>query len=99
MPAGQPQVWVARYAVCCLPPDHPKVAYSVVFAEWRGRTPRRDRWVVARMGECLNAAGEWEYEPRGSDRDEEWRAAHEFDLDRALKLAKQAARAPAEDVG
>jgi hypothetical protein len=98
--AGQAHVWVARYAVCSLPPGHPRVPYCVVMVDWRGRDERgADRWAVCRMGECLNARGEWGYEPRASERDDAWLAAHYFDLGKALELAKQAAPALAAELG
>ncbi len=36
--------------------------------EYRGN----DRWAVVDTGSCLNHAGEWEYEPMPSNRDDEF---------------------------
>ena len=46
------------------------------------------RWQIHRIGFLLDADGRWE---QGVKRSPEWRAAHEFDLDTALRLARAAA--------
>ncbi len=48
-------------------------------------------WGVIRWSRCLNRAGEWVNQPGRDDRDEAWFAAHRFDLDTALQLARAAA--------
>lgn len=57
-----------------------------ITVEWRGG----DRWAVTRSGCCLGSDGEWEYEPLPSSRTDEWKAAHRFDVDTALRLAQEA---------
>lgn len=57
-----------------------------VTVEYRGH----GLWAVCRaVRRCLNAAGEWDYEMRPSERDDEWLAAHRFPLDAALDLARE----------
>jgi hypothetical protein len=51
---------------------------------WRGT----NSWAICRHSACLNAEGEWSYEFNPSDREDEWLAAHRFDLETALKLAQ-----------
>ncbi|MGW9375680.1 hypothetical protein ACWGVR_37385, partial [Streptomyces xanthophaeus] len=41
--------------------------------------------------QCLGSDGTWEYEMRPSEREDEWLDAHRFDLDTALKLARDQA--------
>ncbi len=55
--------------------------------EYRGR----DRWAVKRHSQVLGSDGTWDYEMRTSEREDEWLATHRFDLDTALKLAKEQA--------
>lgn len=50
-----------------------------------------DRWAVLRWSRCLGADGEWDYESIPSERTDEWKATHRFDLDTALRLAQEAA--------
>lgn len=55
-------------------------------------TDRGDgRWAVCRMKRCLDADGEWDYEPIPSERTDEWLATHRFDRDTAIRLAREAA--------
>lgn len=53
--------------------------------EYRGR----GLWAVSRMSMCLSSAGEWDWEMRPSDREDDWLATHRFPLDEALELARQ----------
>lgn len=76
-----------KYSVSCLPLDHPEHYHFELFVEWRGR----DRWAVTdRMG-CLSIDGTWDYEMMPSERTDEWKAAHRFDLETALRLATEMA--------
>ncbi len=43
------------------------------------------------MRECLSSSGDWDFEPRVSEREDDWLAEHRFDLDTALQLALQQA--------
>ena len=56
-----------------------------VAAEHRGG----DRWAVIRLGHCLGADGDWDYESIPSEREDEWLAGHRFDRDTALRLAEE----------
>jgi len=87
MTVPDPEVRTTRYEVSCLPPDDIDAHCFTVTVEWRGR----DLWAVMRHGSALGSDGEWDYEPSPSNREDDWLATHRFDLDTALKLAKQAA--------
>ncbi|RCH70507.1 hypothetical protein DT019_03180 [Streptomyces sp. SDr-06] len=83
----EPIVQATRYEVSLLPEDNINRRHFTITVEWRGD----DRWAVCRFHECLGKDGAWEYEPRPSERDDDWVEAHRFGLDSALALAKQAA--------
>ena len=53
-------------------------------AEFRGN----DTWAITNIGTCLNRDGHWEYEPRPSNRTDEFLKRTRFTLNEALeKLA------------
>ncbi|WP_181785365.1 hypothetical protein [Streptomyces phytophilus] len=80
--------FATHYAVSCLPADHPERDMWGVTVEYRGR----GRWAVKKRGHwCLSVDGEWSYESIPSERTDEWLAAHRFDLETALRLAKEQA--------
>ncbi|MFJ7895955.1 hypothetical protein [Streptomyces anthocyanicus] len=83
----EPMVQATRYTVNCLPEDGVDSHVFEITVEYRGS----DRWAVRRFSQCLAADGAWDYEMRPSEREDEWLDAHRFDLDTALKLAKEAA--------
>jgi hypothetical protein len=83
----EPYVRPTRYIVNLLPDADPHGHVFELAVEWRGD----DRWAVLRHGRCLGINGEWDYELRPSEREDEWIAAHRFDLATALRLAKEAA--------
>ncbi|MFE9844727.1 hypothetical protein [Streptomyces goshikiensis] len=83
----EPTVRPTRYVVSCLPETNDNAPHFSLNVEYRGR----DLWAVVRHGSCLSAAGQWSHESVPSQRDDEWLAEHRFDLDTALKLAKEAA--------
>jgi hypothetical protein len=87
MTVPEPAVRADRYTVNCVPEGVMDGGAFEITVEYRGR----DRWAVLRHGCCLSAAGAWEYEMRPSAREDEWLAEHRFDLDTALKLAREAA--------
>jgi hypothetical protein len=78
---------VTEYRVSAAPLDGHDAYHFAVTVEWRGN----DRWAVMWHGDCLGADGEWEFEPRPSSREDDWLAAHRFDLPTALRLAREAA--------
>jgi hypothetical protein len=51
------------------------------------------RYAIRRRSRCLSTDLVWEWESIPSDRTDEWLATHRFDLDTALRLAKEAAPA------
>ena len=82
----------SQYTVTCLPDrDQNTHLYEITVAE-RGGRHGQIWWAVCWMGRCLDAEGEWDHEPIPSYREDDWLAAHRFDLDTALRLAKEAAR-------
>lgn len=87
MTAPDPEVRVTRYEVSCIPEDHETRFSLTVAVECRGR----GKWAVLNAPYCLGSDGEWEYEMRPSERDDEWLATHRFDLETALELAKREA--------
>ncbi|MFI9344973.1 hypothetical protein ACIG0D_27460 [Streptomyces sp. NPDC052773] len=86
---GQPEptVQATRYEVSLLPEGDINRLSFTINVEYRGG----DRWAVVRHRQCMNAQGEWSWESVPSEREDEWLAEHRFDLDTALRLAKQAA--------
>lgn len=83
----EPQV--TAYEVCAVPyDDHGNYASYAIKVE---RTHHTGRWAVRRMGLCLGADSEWDYEPLPSSREDDWLATHRFDLDTALALAVKVA--------
>ncbi|MGY0065155.1 hypothetical protein ACWY4P_53540 (plasmid) [Streptomyces sp. LZ34] len=83
----EPTVQPTRYVVSLFPPDDHNGALFNLAVEYRGR----GLWAVVRLKQCLNASGQWSYESIPSEREDDWLAEHRFDLDTALKLAKEAA--------
>lgn len=74
------------YEVSCVPEGINRAHFTIT-VEYRGG----GKWAVKRLGQCLNANGTWSWESRPSEREDEWLAAHRFDLDTALDLARAAA--------
>lgn len=84
---AEPRVEVSQYLVSVFPEGSVNRLHYDITVE--RRSP--DRWAVCRMRWCLGADGEWEYEPLPSEREDDWLETHRFDLDTALRLAKEAA--------
>ncbi|TGA83458.1 hypothetical protein, partial [Streptomyces sp. MZ04] len=80
-------VQATRYEVSILPEGDINRSLFTINVEYRGD----DRWAVVRHRDCLNAAGEWSYELRPSEREDDWLDQRRFDLGTALDLAKKAA--------
>lgn len=83
----RPFVQITKFDVSCFPVDDEEHGHFSVTVEYRGR----DLWAVMRHGECLNANGEWDYETRPSEREDDWIAAHRFTMQEAIRLARQVA--------
>jgi hypothetical protein len=83
-------VEVASYRIALLPPGHPMRDFAAVTV----RLCESGRWQVDRLGFLLDSDGRWE---QGAKRPREWRAAREYDLSAAIRLAQAAA--PAVRVG
>lgn len=71
--------------VSLLPPDHELYIHYTISVEWRGK----DRWAVVYNGYVVDADGEWDYEPRVSERTESWLKRYRFDYDTAIQLASK----------
>jgi hypothetical protein len=84
---AEPYVFTTRVSVNLLPPSDPHGHVFEITVEYRGR----DQWAILRNGWCLSRDGAWDYELRPSEREDDWLDAHRFDLDTALRLAKEAA--------
>lgn len=83
-------VMPTEYVVTCAP------RWSINAGPWTIRVVERgpDRWAVSLRGIwCLSDTGNWDEEPLPSERDDAWKTAHRFDLNTALRLAKEAAPA------
>ncbi len=82
-------VWAepTAFTVCAVPET---VQDWDVFAITVDRTAP-GRWAVRRRSRCLNDAGVWEYESIPSERSDDFLARCRFDLDTALRLAKEIA--------
>lgn len=78
---------VTRYEVSVLPRNDINRPHFTIAVEYRGD----NRWAVTRHRECLGADGAWGWEPSPSNREDDWVDAHRFDLDTALRLARDAA--------
>lgn len=87
MTTPEPIVQATRYTVNCLPEDGIDSHVFEITVEYRGN----DRWAVKRHSQVLGSDGTWDYEMRPSAREDDWLAEHRFDLDTALKLAKEQA--------
>lgn len=80
---------VTAYEVCAVPYD--EYGNYGLFTIKVEKTHHTGTWAVRRMGRCLGADGEWDWEPLPSSREEDWLVAHRFDLKTALDLAERAA--------
>jgi len=84
----EPRVQPTGYTVTCYPHEDINAEVFSIQVEYTGH----DRWAVRLRGSrCLAVDGQWEWEPIPSERDDEWLAEHRFDLDTALRLAKEQA--------
>lgn len=82
----EPTVRPTAYLVSCLPPESLNYkAFSIEVVRRNG-----DRFAVLHNGRCLDSNGTWGYAPM-PPRTDEWIATHRFDLETALRLAKEQA--------
>lgn len=84
----EPTVQVTHYLVTCVPEDRDPGGYRGISVEYRGD----DRWAVLHHSRCLGTDGQWEYEQRTSERDDDWLDTHRFDEQTAIELAKKHAK-------
>lgn len=83
----EPTVQAIRYEVSLLPEDDINRHVFTIDVEYRGA----DRWAVTRHGSCLGADGTWDFGVKQYDRSDAWLDTHRFDLDTAIRLAREAA--------
>jgi hypothetical protein len=83
----EPTVQATGYEVSLLPEGDVNRLSFTINVEYRGD----DRWAIVRHRQCMNAQGEWSWESIPSGREDDWLAEHRFDLDTALRLAKEQA--------
>jgi hypothetical protein len=76
-----------EYEVSILPEGDINRHVFAITVEYRGV----GQWAVTRHGSCLGADGTWAEGVKPYDRGDDWLAAHRFDLDTALALARKAA--------
>lgn len=76
-----------QYTFCSLPESNVNYTAYSVLVEYRGE----GLWAVLRSRWCLGVDGEWDYEPGPSSREDDWLETHRFDLETALRLAREAA--------
>lgn len=88
--AEQPEthIQITQYEVSVLPEDDINHSLYALTVEHRGG----DRWAVCRYGQCLDAKGVWNHEPRPSSRTDAWKRRFRHDRDTAIRLATEAAR-------
>lgn len=80
-------VQAVEYTVNCLPDDGFDSHVFEIRVQYRGN----GRYAVIRHGSCLGSDGTWDQGIKEYDRGDAWLDAHRFDLDTALKLAKEQA--------
>ncbi|MEU6054278.1 hypothetical protein ABZ829_28135 [Streptomyces xanthochromogenes] len=84
----EPTVRAVEYTVSCVPEDNLDSHSFELRVQYRGA----GQYAVIRHGHsCLGADGTWDQGIKPYGRGDEWLAAHRFDLDTALRLAKAAA--------
>lgn len=85
----EPTVHAVEYTVSCLPDNDDSDGHLyAIRVQYRGG----NRYAVICLGDlCLGADGTWDHGVKEYDRGQAWLDAHRFDLDTALKLAKEQA--------
>lgn len=87
MTTPEPVVQATEYEVSILPEDDINRSTFAITVQYRGE----GRWAVIRHSSCLGADGTWDFGVKEYDRGEAWLNAHRFDLDTAIRLARDAA--------
>ncbi|MGK5682431.1 hypothetical protein [Actinoplanes sp. URMC 104] len=78
---------ITEYTICALPENNVNYRHYAITVAYRGD----GRWAVTHMSHCLSADGQWDYEMRPSERDDDWVDDHRFDEQTALRLAEEQA--------
>jgi len=79
---------ITEHTICALPEENVNYWHYAIKVAYRGD----GLWAVCHGGFCLSRDGEWDYEPLPSSREDDWLAAHRFEVQTALRLAE--AQAP-----
>lgn len=84
----EPTVHAVEYVVSCLQGDDINFDLYAVRVQYRGG----GRYAVIGLGDmCLGADGTWDRGVKEYDRGDAWLDSHRFDLDTAIRLAKEQA--------
>jgi hypothetical protein len=78
---------VTEVTVSAVPENNVNHHHFSIQVAWRGPG---DTYAAVRHRMCLDANGTWDYEPRPSERTDEWIAAHRFPYKTAVALAATA---------
>lgn len=89
MTTPEPTVLPVRYTVSCLPEEDVNAKHFAIEVCYRGE----GLWAVVQGDDwaCLGADGTWAEGVKPHGRGDAWLAAHRFDEETALKLAREAA--------
>ena len=86
--APEPVVQAIEYSINCVPEDDLDSHVFEIRVQYRGN----GRYAVIQHGHlCLGADGTWDQGVKEYDRGDAWLDAHRFDLDTAIRLAKEQA--------
>lgn len=88
-PEHEVHVEITQASVSVLPEGHPDRETWGLTVDYRGTVDGERRFAVTRTRTCLGADGEWDWEPRPSERDDDWCANHRFDWHTAIRLAAE----------
>lgn len=83
----EPTVKAVEYTINCVPEDDFDAHVFEIRVQYRGNS----RYAVIRHSSCLGTDGTWDQGIKEYDRGQQWLDDHRFDLDTALKLAKEQA--------
>jgi hypothetical protein len=82
-----PTIRATEFEVSLLPEEiGPEAASWSITVEYRGK----DMWAVCGGRQCADAGGVFAFEPRPSERDDDWLTRYRFPMERALEIAMRA---------
>ncbi|MFD8845460.1 hypothetical protein [Streptomyces pseudogriseolus] len=84
----EPTIHPVEYVVSCLQSNNINFDLYAIRVQYRGD----GRYAVIGLGDmCLGVDGTWDHGVKEYDRGDDWLDAHRFDLETALRLAKEQA--------